>query len=463
MIYSDLHCHPLLKCYGKNEHSPTLDVKNEANLFHHNRFNLWDKVLENVLKLTPYRQSDLYSAYKGQSLLLGSSMYSPERDFFVGDFDFPGVENWITDFGKEWIKEIQNKNTSYFDGLKQQFEFIESLDGQKTLIKGKAFQYQIIKSKLDLKTISENPNNRSIALFYNIEGGHNLFHHLETQKESDQKIAEGSIAYIKSKAPFYFTFAHHFYNQLSGHCLSLPPSLQKLRHQKYGSNLGLRPQGEEVIKALLSRSNGPRILIDIKHMNPLARNRYFEMLDEMTEQGDRVPVLFSHGGANGMKSFNQNAINNPLLHSQEIGLYDDEIVKLVRSEGLFGLNMDERVMSSDEALKETKRCKRTKKRFNATSGLIWNNIEQIVTVTAREGLNPWYNICIGSDFDGIINPVNGFWTLEYLPRFRKYLAKHLKKYLSSNPDMAYGMNQDEILDGIFYNNMKRFMLKNYDN
>ena len=154
-------------------------------------------------------------------------------------------------------------------------------------------------------------------------------------------------------------------------------------------------------------------------------------------------------------------MNNNLLHNQEIGLYDNEIVRLVKSGGLFGLNIDERVMSSDEALKKTKKYKCPKKRFKATSGLIWNNIEQIVKVTAKESLNPWHSICIGSDYDGIINPVNGFWTLEYIPRLRKYLEKHLKSFINDNPELNYGMSQTEIMDAIFSKNTIQFMIKHF--
>lgn len=461
MINADIHCHPILKCYGKNEHQPSINADNEANLFHHKKFSFWNRLVENILTLTPYRQSDLFSAQEGEMFLLGQSVYSPERDFFVGKLDFPGVENWVTDFGKDWIKEIQDEKTSYYDGLKKQFEFIEALDQKATQIKGKAYKYQLIKSSSDLQKFIDTPEERTILLFHNIEGGHNLFHHLNTQQETDEKIVEGSISYIKSKSPFYFTLAHHFYNQLSGHCISLPPVLENLRPQEYGSKLGLRPQGRMLIKELLSRTNGPRVLIDIKHMNPRARNEYYSILEEYKSNGDQIPILFSHGGANGIDSFENKIIKNTDLHNQEIGLYDDEIIKLVESSGLFGLNLDERVMSSDKALKKTKKYICSKRRFKATSGLIWNNIEQVVSVTATKKINPWYSLSIGSDFDGIINPVNGFWTLEYMPRLRKYLGRHLNSFLKQNPDLAYGMSQVEILDHLFSQNAVQFLLKHF--
>lgn len=461
MLFSDLHCHPVLKCYGKNHHHASKDVKNEANLFYHKRFNYWNRLLENILKLTPYHQSDLYSAFAGNSILLGTSIYAPERDFFIGKFDNPGIENWVTGFGKDWLKEVQREDTSYFESLKKQFQFVEEMEGVSMTIKGKNYRYIILRSGSELEKFIQNPAERTLILFYNIEGGHNLFHQVETQKETSEKIVPGSIDYIKTKKPLYFTLTHHFYNQLSGHCKSLPPSIENLRPQKYGSDLGLRKQGEEVIRQLLSNTNGQRVLVDIKHMNPRARNSYYKILEEFDSKGDQIPIVFSHGGVNGMDSFSSKKITNDLLHNEEIGLYDDEIVRLVRTGGLFGLNLDERVMSSSDSLKRTRKKIRPKKRFEATSGLLWNNIEQIVMVTAKEKLNPWNSICIGSDYDGIINPINGFWTLKYMPRLRKYLEDDLQQFLSDSPELAYNMSSTEILDAMFSNNTIRFIVKHF--
>ncbi|WP_321289688.1 hypothetical protein [uncultured Sunxiuqinia sp.] len=38
---------------------------------------------------------------------------------------------------------------------------------------------------------------------------------------------------------------------------------------------------------------------------------------------------------------------------------------------------------------------------------------------------------IGSDYDGMINPSNGFWTAEEMPLFDSYLEKHAFNFLNS--------------------------------
>ena len=461
-MYSDLHCHPILKSFGKNKHQASNDPKNEANLFFHKKFSFWNRLLENIGTITAYRQADLYSAAEGNTLLLGFSIYAPERDFFVGFADNPAFEDLVTNFGKEWISEIQKKENSYFESLKQQFAFVEAQDNKTVTIKGKTYRYRVLKSGAQAQEFLSKKEENTILLLYNIEGGHNLFHQVNTKVITKEKIVDGSIDFIKDKAPLYFTIAHHFYNQLSGHCESLPEKMKKLRDQTFGIDLNLRTQGEMLIKKLLDNKTGNRVLIDIKHMSPLARNRYYEILEDNKEEWGNIPIIFSHGGANGMNNSEECKINNPLLHNKNIGLFDEEIIRLIKSDGLFGLNLDERVMSNDMALKKTKRYKSPKKRYKATSKLVWNNIEQIVKVCATENLNPWNNICIGSDYDGIINPINGFWTLSMMPRLYKHLHLHLKSFLKNNEHLAYGYSSQKIMDKIFSENMSDFIIKYYN-
>ena len=463
MFFTDLHCHPILKCYGKNCHHASAEKDNQANLFFHKPFSFWNRIIENTTTITPYRQADFISAVEGNTVILGFSMYSPEKDFFLGDIDNSFLENAVTHFGTTWIDEIKSPKNDYFKTLKCQFRFIEELNGKDIKIGNETYRYRIIQSGKELEEALISQERNTVFLIYNIEGGHNLFRQINTKEETSQTIVPESIEFLKSKAPLYVTMAHHFYNQLTGHCISFSDSVAGHLDQKFGSDLGLRPQGESVIRQLLSTDNGPRILIDIKHMNPRARNQYYTILDEMERESyGKIPIIFSHGGANGMDSFTTHRINNPLLHHEEIGLYDDEIIRLVRSGGLFGLNLDERVMSSPETLKKTKCYKWPKRRFFETSKLIWNNIEQFVRVCATESLNPWPHICIGSDYDGIINPINGFWTLKYMPRFKTYLQKHLHKFLRENKKMDFGMTEQEIIDGIFSRNTTDFIIKHYN-
>ena len=47
-------------------------------------------------------------------------------------------------------------------------------------------------------------------------------------------------------------------------------------------------------------------------------------------------------------------------------------------------------------------------------------------------IRSYYVQCIGSDYDGIVNSLNGFWTAEEMPLFESYLEKHAFNYLKSD-------------------------------
>jgi hypothetical protein len=42
-----------------------------------------------------------------------------------------------------------------------------------------------------------------------------------------------------------------------------------------------------------------------------------------------------------------------------------------------------------------------------------------------ENTSPWDHLCIGSDYDGLINPINGYDNITELTKMRADLKKHL--------------------------------------
>src|SRR6185436_2394259 len=101
--------------------------------------------------------------------------------------------------------------------------------------------------------------------------------------------------------PFFVTFSHHFYNQLCGHAKSLTGIVGGATDQSQGLSTGFTPLGKKVLKELLNNQNGRRIYIDIKHMSALGRKEYFQILDS-DYQGQDIPIVVSHGAANGYQS-----------------------------------------------------------------------------------------------------------------------------------------------------------------
>lgn len=115
-------------------------------------------------------------------------------------------------------------------------------------------------------------------------------------------------------APWFFTYSHHFYNDLCGHARSLRSIIGKLTDQETGVNSDFTPLGLEVLDILLDKSNGRRILIDIKHMSPLGRKRFLDL--RKSKYNSEFPIIISHGVCNGLPHHGATISNYPLLGRQ---------------------------------------------------------------------------------------------------------------------------------------------------
>ena len=301
-------------------------------------------------------------------------------------------------------------------------------------------------------------------LMLNIEGGHSLGCGKDPiNNPADESYVLSNLDKIKNCQfkPLYITLAHHFYNELCGHAKSIPPPVDKLLDQKYGLDTDFTNLGIKVLHKLLDNTNKKRINIDIKHLSKKSRIKYFDIL-KTDYASQNIPIIFSHGGVTGLKNYNDKGTSQTLFNTWDINLFDDEIILLAKSKGLFGLNFDQRIMGSENTIKEARNSFSRHKKLYNWSKLIWNNIEHIATILDKNNLPSWDNICLGTDYDGIINPINKFWTEEEMPTFADYLNMHafnfIKKGILSKNN---SIESEDIVDRIMRVNAFNFMKNNF--
>src|SRR5206468_9384193 len=119
------------------------------------------------------------------------------------------------------------------------------------------------------------------------------------------------------------------------------------------------------------------------------------------------------------------------FNSGEINFYDDEIIEMVKSNGILGLQLDERRVASEETLKHTRHSLFKNKIMHYRSELLWKQIQYIAELLDKNNLYAWGNLAIGSDYDGIVDPLNSFWTMEEYPDLKSYLERHAFNYMQS--------------------------------
>jgi microsomal dipeptidase-like Zn-dependent dipeptidase len=471
--FADIHCHPTMKAYGHSfpGRENNKNIKSSSSVWYYDPPNILEKFFDLIGGIVKYRQSNFSAAAFGNTGILFASLYPMERSFFdnkLGTGEFNDLLlNFITSVGKERIDFVQTIS-DYFPELENEYNYLRQLNGKiVTLADRSNYNYSISKNATDvISTLNSDKSDdkiaNSIAVVITIEGAHSFGTGIHPQNNpADRNKVLANVDKVKSweHRPFFITLAHHFYNKLCGHAESLSGKVKLASDQSYKMNTGFTPLGIDVVDRLLDNSGNKRIFIDIKHMSRLSRLEYFNMLDTKYA-GQDIPVIVSHGAVIG------NERDSHLFMGSDINLYDDEIVKVGKTKGLFGLQLDERRIAAagDFELRKTHGTERRKVLFHS-SFLVWRQIQHIAELLDSEGLFAWGIQSIGSDYDGMIDTINGFWTAENFPALEDYLLMQAHTYMNKNSgNLIHQFNRidpEEIVNRVMGDNAYKFIVNYY--
>ena len=473
----DLHINQAMKPLGKSFNgkrginSPNKNLKNS--IWFYDPPTLIDKVANIATTLTKFRQSDFTTLALGGAEIVFVSLSGLEKGFVMNKLGagLPGdiVGNLATGIGKKRIDHVQ-KMHDYFTDLELEYDFYKQLDGHKIKINGKWHRYKIVSCFNEIEESNRDDTN-TIFVILTIEGSHVFNTGLKMMgKTANPAEVLANVDKIKQwdKRLFFMGLTHHFYNEMIGHAQSLHGVVRKLCDQTEGMNDGFNELGWKVLRKLLDNSMGKRVLIDLKHMSVKSRIEYYSFLAD-EHPNEIIPLLVSHGAVNGFRSptelVEDDLMNYGKFQPYDINFYDSEIIRIANSGGLFGIQFDERRVGSEMELKKTGPRLSRRKMLFYNSGLIWNQIEHIAEVLNRNNQFAWGIQCIGSDNDGMVNPLNGFWTSEDMTLFDSYLEKHAYNFIASNQaDGLKDFNQlsaADIVERFMRINTRDFLKKNF--
>ena len=476
--YIDLHIHPAMKPLGKSFDRGTPGVNNpnknaKDSIWYYDPPTPFDKLANIVTTLTKFRQADFTSLAKGGAEIVFVSLCGLEKGFVMNRLgtQLPGdiVANFVTGLGKKRIDHVQQMN-DYFSDLELEYDFYRQLDGHPVKIDGKWVRYKIISSFNEISENSE-PGVKTIFVILTIEGTHAFNAGLQrmgrTVNEEEVLTNAAKVKQWPHKL-FFVGLTHHFYNEMVGHAQSLHGMVRKVCDQTEGLNEGFTELGWKLLRLLLDNTQGRRVLIDLKHMSVKARNEYYRFL-ETEHPNEIIPLIVSHGAVNGLRSATEKVEDDLLNYGKfqptDINIFDDEIVRIARSGGLFGIQFDERRVGSESELKKNGPNLNRRKMLFYQSKMIWNQIQHIADVLDRHGQFAWGIQCVGTDNDGMVNPLNGFWTSEDMPLFDSYLEKHAYNYLCSpqakNLKEHNQLKAADIVDRFMFGNAFYFLKKNF--
>jgi hypothetical protein len=188
-----------------------------------------------------------------------------------------------------------------------------------------------------------------------------------------------------------------------------------------------------------------------------------------------------------LSMYNESDIDNFLdtagwFHSMSTNLYDEEIQAIYGSDGMIGISFDERALGGTaynydiDTLKQMAR-ELAYSNYKSAAGVssvticklksaepFVRNMFAIVQRSGCTDVKMWKHICIGTDFDGVINPINVCRTAADIPEFYELLVKHFDFYMrliGIEEKMLCGLQPKEILNMIFYKNLEEFTIKHF--
>ena len=94
------------------------------------------------------------------------------------------------------------------------------------------------------------------------------------------------------------------------------------------------------------------------------------------------------------------------------------------------------------------------------SELVWRQVQYMAELLDANGLYAWGNMAIGSDYDGLVDPLNSFWTAEQFDNLASYLERHAYNYFKECPVRIKNnfnkIGADMVIQNIFRDNAWKF-------
>lgn len=474
--FFDFHLHPSFKPYLSN---PDPD----------RRVDCWE-YLESPIGIIR-SQSCLDQMEKGRIGVAVSAIYAMERPM-TSSFLIEHLAPKLTVLHGEMLDHACYSN--YLGYVQEEIEHLKKSQG----FKGRTFN--IING---IGEAEEGKMNLILAL----EGGHVLEQFNTNVVDNLRSLKQGPQRFL------YLTFVHMTQYPLATHAYGM--KLIKGNDQFKPNGFGITDIGKEVIDMAYDESQGRRILIDLKHMSLVARHKFYQY---RREKGyGHIPIIGTHMGFTGISKdpreivryfskparrrgnyievdykrpngIGKGLFNKTFFNPWSINLYDEDITEILDSGGLIGLSLDQRIMGSQEVQGEFFSAKEFNyilsgykdetheepvaagefsdeeergRELNERKHLrhLCNNILHAVKVG---GERAWKQMCMGSDFDGLIDPINYCTSAEEYPKLEKGLAEELPQMMKEDKTHRYDeSNIEGKVRDIMYNNAIDFLKKHF--
>ncbi len=400
------------------------------------------------------------------------------------------IQHLVMQYPFARVKFLTSQDYDYWEELHAEYEFLKSRNGVDSSAeivspdgpKVVTGRYQIVATAEELEESFERDD--EVALALTIEGGHVFSVGRDLEPLSVEEITKRIGALKKWEHPILFlTLAHHFDNGLCGHAHSLLDAADWIMDQEarlnedFDSLRGIHATRELLdLDEDLRDRGGRRIVLDVRHMSARTRKTYYDEIvgpynrwrgeqdEEYRQRYPKIPVVMSHGGYAGVPSLEQMIADQDKesdhwhrggYYAWNINLSDEDIRVIHDTGGLAGLCFDRRILGMGP---------RQKIHDDLVPELLIKHIFAMVDVVMVDDRidgskkhTIWDCITIGSDFDGVIHPLQAYPTALELTRFSQDLRRRLEQEKHTRMILEIGV--DEIVEKIAWKNAFEFARK----
>lgn len=476
MKYIDLHLHPTLKTL--------LGAENESE-----RESCWQNVNLVFDKNILDSQSSLSQIQNGNVQIAVVSLYALESAFAEACL-VKLVDLFSDKVNRQFLENIRDGKKSYVRLLGEDLQHL-----MRSQFVSPEHQFNVMDSFDDLQ---EN----ALNIILSVEGAHSFYQKPVGNPQSEEKILENLRWFKQPLSPrlFYLTLTHLTRSLICTHAYGL--KILK-RDAFFPRGKGITELGRNIIRTALDNSNNRRILIDVKHMSLQSRLEFYELRQQ---EFPDAPIIASHVGVTGVsyrqmpienykvkrenyvkvRYFQPVGLGNTRFNPWSINLYDEEIREIVNSGGLIGLSLDQRILgcedvqpeffskeefkieyqneyfeekyedlNDDNDAVEVLGIKKRQRKMHQLKHLI-NNMLHILDIGGKEAINC---ICLGSDFDGLIDPIDSCESADQYPQLEKDLIRLIPEMVAETSLPIF--NATELVHKFMYQNAYNFLKKNF--
>jgi|YNPMSStandDraft_2_1061718.scaffolds.fasta_scaffold00119_4 microsomal dipeptidase-like Zn-dependent dipeptidase len=455
-IYVDIHIHPTLKPFlANNINDPWNDYTTNDPAHVYNR-------------TTQFSRANFNALFASNTRLVCHYITVLERYLLSKIFTQPAIMARLLNLDIKKLREISA--TKPFTILQQEFEFLKSHqyspDKSKELI--------FIKNYAQIEEVLKDKN--KIGIILSIEGAHCLgfeySEHFAVNSKAEPpeplsiELIDERLNWFLNNGFKFITLNHFVFNYLA----TMPKVVELNGIKKIiknpittlnflGDYRGLTFLGNYFVQKCLQN----KIVIDIKHCDAVTRQQIYHLSKEY-----KFPIVASHFAVSGKET---NVQNHQLITKEDksteraksekfnpwdINFHDDDILAIHQLGGLMGIIMDRRVLSSEKLL-----AKFLKEKLNQ-SLLIYYQIEHIYNVLVKNGIDPskaFDSIAIGSDFDGLIEPIYSCTSVRDYPKLELDLISFFEMNYDKFKDS--GLTPYKIVSKFMRENVLNFLKKIY--